>query len=187
MPRVTASRPSEDMSIKDRTCIAGFGLSDYYKRGQSGDKSALLLCCEAIMAACEDAGIAVEEIDGFSSYADSNSAALVAPALNIPEVRYSNLVWGGGGGGACAAVANVPIRTASAKALDLPLRLMPAPSMVSHARIIILAGRDGRRKRDRQPKLKTASKTLQLSTKSRAAPPTAMTAPSAARGLMRSL
>ncbi len=94
------------MSIKDRTCIAGVGTTDYYKRGQSGDKSALVLCCEAIMAACEDGGIAVEEIDGFSSYADSNSAAIVAPALNIPEVRYSNLVWGGGGGGACAAVAN---------------------------------------------------------------------------------
>jgi acetyl-CoA acetyltransferase len=94
------------MSIKDRTCIVGVGTTDYYKRGQSGDKSALLLCCEAILAACEDAGVAVEEIDGFSSYADTNSAALVAPALNIPEVRYSNLVWGGGGGGSCAAVAN---------------------------------------------------------------------------------
>ena len=75
------------MTIKDRTCIAGVGFTDYYKRGQSGDKSALAMCCESILAACEDSGIAVEEIDGFSSYADSNSAAIVAAKPKVEELK----------------------------------------------------------------------------------------------------
>lgn len=94
------------MSIKDKCAIAGVGLTDYYKRGQSGAKSHLALCLEAILKACDDAGIKPEEIDGFASYMDEMNASIVAPALGIPEVKFSNLVWGGGGGGAAAAVGN---------------------------------------------------------------------------------
>ena len=94
------------MSIKDKTAVVGVGLTDYYRRGQSGDKTHLQLCLEAILNACDDAGISPKEIDGFSSYADQMSASVVAPALGVPEVRYSNLVWGGGGGGAAAAMGN---------------------------------------------------------------------------------
>ena len=92
------------MSIKDKCAIVGVGLTDYYKRGQSGAKSHLDLCLEAILQACDDAGIRPQEIDGFSSYMDEMNASIVAPALGCPEVRFSNLVWGGGGGGSCAAV-----------------------------------------------------------------------------------
>jgi len=92
------------MSIKDKTAIVGIGLTDYYKRGQSGVKSHLDLCLEAILKACADAGIHPHEIDGFSSYMDEMNASIVAPALGCPEVRFSNLVWGGGGGGSCAAI-----------------------------------------------------------------------------------
>ena len=92
------------MSIKDKTAIVGIGLTDYYKRGQSGVKTHLDLCLEAILNACADGGIHPHEIDGFSSYMDEMNASIVAPALGCPEVRFSNLVWGGGGGGSCAAV-----------------------------------------------------------------------------------
>src|SRR5262245_35727208 len=92
------------MTIKDKTAIVGVGLTDYYKRGQSGSKTHLDLCLEAILKACDDAGVHPHEIDGFSSYMDDNNASVVAPALGGREVRFSNLVWGGGGGGACAAI-----------------------------------------------------------------------------------
>jgi len=94
------------MTIRDKTAIVGIGLTDFYKRGQSGSKTHLHLCLEAILNACDDAGIDPSEIDGFSSYMDEMNAGIVAPALGIPEVRFSNLVWGGGGGGAAAAVGN---------------------------------------------------------------------------------
>jgi len=94
------------VNIKDKTAIVGVGLTDYYRRGQSGAKTHLTLCLEAILKACDDAGIKPQEIDGFASYRDDMNAALVAPALGAKEVRFSNLVWGGGGGGSCAAVGN---------------------------------------------------------------------------------
>lgn len=94
------------MTIKDKTAIVGVGLTDYYRRGQSGIKGHLDLCLEAILKACDDAGINPTEIDGFASYMDEMNSSIVAPALGIPEVRFSNLAWGGGGGGACAAIGN---------------------------------------------------------------------------------
>ncbi|EUA51556.1 thiolase domain protein [Mycobacterium xenopi 3993] len=36
--------------------IVGIGATAYYKRGQSLPKTTLELACEAILAACEDAG-----------------------------------------------------------------------------------------------------------------------------------
>ncbi len=100
-------------NISRKTAIVGLGETTYYKRAQSPDpefKMALM----AILAAVEDAGIKVTDIDGFSSYSDDrNSAVRLASALGIPELRFNSMVWGGGGGGCCAAIANAAAAVAA--------------------------------------------------------------------------
>src|SRR5688500_15128307 len=86
--------------------IVGVGETTYYKRGESPD-SEFALACQAVLAAAADAGLAIEALDGFSSYSDDrNDPVRLASALGIPEVHFASMVWGGGGGGVCGAVAN---------------------------------------------------------------------------------
>jgi acetyl-CoA acetyltransferase len=93
-------------TLKGRVAIAGVGESVYRKYGQSPDAE-FKLALQAILHACEDAGIAPREIDGFASYSDDrNEATRLAAALGLPRLRSATMQWGGGGGGSCAAVAN---------------------------------------------------------------------------------
>ncbi|MEL0081796.1 MAG: acetyl-CoA acetyltransferase [Gammaproteobacteria bacterium] len=93
-------------NIRGQVAIVGIGESTYYKRGQSPD-SEFKLCIDAIRHACRDAGIDPRTIDGFSSYSDDrNDAMRISNALNMHELNYSVMQWGGGGGGVMAAVAN---------------------------------------------------------------------------------
>lgn len=95
-----------ERTLRGRAAIVGIGETDYYKRGQSPDPE-FKMCLEAVLKAAEDAGLGVSELDGFASYSnDRNDPARIAAALGLPELRFSNLVWGGGGGGGAAAVAN---------------------------------------------------------------------------------
>ena len=93
-------------TMRGETAIIGVGETTYYKRGRSPDAE-FKLVIEAILRACDDAGIAPEEIDGFASYSnDRNDPSRIAAALNIPDLRFSNMEWGGGGGGGSAACAH---------------------------------------------------------------------------------
>lgn len=93
-------------TMRGETAIIGVGETTYYKRGRSPDPE-FKLVIEAILHACADAGIAPEEIDGFASYSnDRNDPSRIAAALNIPDLRFSNMEWGGGGGGGSAACAH---------------------------------------------------------------------------------
>src|SRR5258708_16220411 len=93
-----------DRTLRGRAAIMGIGETPYYKRGKS-PLPEFKLALQAILAAAEDAGIEVREIDGFASYADEQSVpSRLAAALGIPELRFSNIVWGGGGGGGAVAV-----------------------------------------------------------------------------------
>lgn len=95
-----------ERSIRGKVAVAGVGESTYYKHGQSPD-SEFVLALQAILRAAEDAGIDPTEIDGFASYSnDRNDPSRIAAALGIPDLRFSNMHWGGGGGGVAAAVAN---------------------------------------------------------------------------------
>jgi len=86
--------------------IAGVGETTYYKHGQAPE-SETVLALRAILRACDDAGLAPREIDGFASYSnDRNDPSRLAAALGLPELRFSNMQWGGGGGGGSAAVGN---------------------------------------------------------------------------------
>jgi acetyl-CoA acetyltransferase len=93
-------------TLRGQVVVAGVGETTYYKHSQSPDPE-FMLALKAILAACEDAGIDPREIDGFSSYSnDRNEPSRLAAALGLPDLRYSNMQWGGGGGGGSAAIGN---------------------------------------------------------------------------------
>lgn len=93
-------------TIKGKVAIAGIAETAYYKRG-AADRSEFQLTVEAILAAAEDAGLDVREIDGFASYSnDRNDPPRLAAALGSKDLSFSNMFWGGGGGGGSGAVAN---------------------------------------------------------------------------------
>ena len=56
------------MTIKDKAAIVGVGATPYYKRGQSYPESEFSMACTAILAALEDAGLTINDLDGFSIY-----------------------------------------------------------------------------------------------------------------------
>jgi acetyl-CoA acetyltransferase len=92
------------------TAIVGIGESRYGKRGSVTDVSEFHICCEAIKAAAEDAGLDIRDIDGFCSFADERPEPVrIQQTLGIPQMRFSNLVWGAAGGGCSAAVMNAAL------------------------------------------------------------------------------
>ena len=97
-------------AVADKTAIVGIGATDYAKHGGIMDRTEFALCCDAIRLAADDAGIDVREIDGFASYAsERHEPVMLQAALGIPELRYSNMVWGAGGGGCSGAVMNAAL------------------------------------------------------------------------------
>jgi acetyl-CoA acetyltransferase len=94
-------------AFADRTAIVGIGETEYARHGGITDRSEFALCCEAIRRAADDAGIDVKDIDGFCSYAaERHEPVQVQVALGVPELHFSNMVWGAGGGGCSGAVMN---------------------------------------------------------------------------------
>lgn len=86
--------------LRGRAAVAGFGHTRYGRRGELSAAGTIPLVVEAVLGACEDAGIPPSELDGFSSYSgDSADAARLATALGIDELRFTAMGWGGGGGG----------------------------------------------------------------------------------------
>jgi len=88
------------MLIKDRTAIVGIGATPYYKRGASLPQTKIELACKAILAACEDAGLSVTDVDGFAYYSGGFDTSLIAQTLGIPEIKFTATLTGGGGGSA---------------------------------------------------------------------------------------
>src|SRR6478672_4701734 len=87
-----------------RACVVGIGETEYTKRGGT-DKSEYRLALEAVLAAVADAGLAVDDVDGFSTIADERSLpAAVAGDLGVPEVRFLNTTAVPGGGAPCASL-----------------------------------------------------------------------------------
>jgi hypothetical protein len=84
--------------LRGTTAVVGIGQTPFYKRGTCG-QAALKLALQAIVSACEDAGIDPADIDGFVSYgAERNDGQRMMPALNTKELRFGALVWTHGGG-----------------------------------------------------------------------------------------
>src|SRR6202050_4379033 len=87
-------------TLRDKTAIVGIGATPYYKRGESLPQTELELACKAILAALDDAGLTVKDLDGFTIYSSSCDPAQVASVLGVPEVRFAATLTSGGGGAA---------------------------------------------------------------------------------------
>ncbi|MQY02867.1 thiolase C-terminal domain-containing protein [Actinomadura macrotermitis] len=81
--------------FRDRTAIAGVGYTGFSK--DSG-VSTLTLAARAILAALDDAGLTVDDVDALATHrvGDSTPPWVVAPALGVPEVRWYLDQFGGG-------------------------------------------------------------------------------------------
>jgi acetyl-CoA acetyltransferase len=90
------------VTLKDEAAIVGVGATPYYKRGQSLPLTQLEMAGQAILAALDDAGLTVQDLDGFAIYASSCEPAQVASVLGVPEVRFAATLTSGGGGSAGA-------------------------------------------------------------------------------------
>jgi acetyl-CoA acetyltransferase len=87
--------------------IVGVGATEYYRRGQSWPRTTTELAASAILAACEDAGLKVTDVDGFAYYSGAGAGygqkmdtADFMETLGIPEVTFTAALTSGGGGAA---------------------------------------------------------------------------------------
>ena len=91
--------------MQGQAAVVGIGETDYYKRGES-PKTEFQLASEAINKAVADAGLKLEDIDGFTSYMESrNDPGRLSAALGMKNVAFAAQPWGGGGNGVAASVA----------------------------------------------------------------------------------
>jgi acetyl-CoA acetyltransferase len=93
------------MSLKNKACIVGIGSTEFTR---NAGRSEIHLAVDAALAACEDSGVAPEEIDGMVRFGTAGAIAVefatesdVARCLGIPNLRY--FVEAPWGGGACCA------------------------------------------------------------------------------------
>ncbi|GAA0964976.1 lipid-transfer protein [Acrocarpospora macrocephala] len=83
-----------------RIAIVGVGQTTIWPRGQSAPLTEVDLTCRALMSACDDAGIAVTDVDGFAFYRGGVDAGLLAQTLGIDEITFCASLSGAGGGSA---------------------------------------------------------------------------------------
>jgi acetyl-CoA acetyltransferase len=88
------------VTLKDKTAVVGVGATPYYRRGQSVPETELSMACTAILGALEDAGLTVNDLDGFAIYSSSCDPAQVGAVLGVPEIRFAATLTSGGGGAA---------------------------------------------------------------------------------------
>jgi acetyl-CoA acetyltransferase len=82
------------IEIRDKAAIVGIGQTEFSK---NSGRSELQLACEAIKAACEDAGLSVRDIDGMVRYdMDTNNEIMLVSSLGIENLRFfESIAWGG--------------------------------------------------------------------------------------------
>ncbi|MBI4233590.1 MAG: lipid-transfer protein [Chloroflexi bacterium] len=89
-------------NIRDKACLVGIGQTEF---SRNSGRSELQLACEAIKAACDDAGLPVNEIDGLVRYdMDSNTETMLVSALGLKTLRHwESISYGGGAANATIA------------------------------------------------------------------------------------
>ena len=93
-------RYPRDEHLKDQTAIVGVGATPYYRRGESLPQTPMELAGKAVLAALDDAGLTVDDLDGFALYSMGFDTSLFAQWLGVPDVRFTAMLTGGGGGAA---------------------------------------------------------------------------------------
>jgi acetyl-CoA acetyltransferase len=82
--------------LQDATAIVGIGQTEFSK---AAGRSETQLAAEAIVAALNDAGLAVSDVDGLVSYTiDPVDETELVRSLGIPQIDFSSRVPYGGGG-----------------------------------------------------------------------------------------
>jgi len=116
------------MTIKDATAIVGIGRTPYFRRGQSLPLTHGELACQAIIAACDDAGLSVKDIVGFAYYSGGFDTAWIAQVLGIPEIKFTaSLTGGGGGASAAVGLASAGITSGDASVVVSLMTLQQTP------------------------------------------------------------
>ena len=94
---------------QDEAAIVGIGATTYWPRGQSWPRTINEMAGLAILAACNDAGISVRQIDGFAFYSGASAGYTTKldtgsfiEMLGMPEITFTAALTGGGGGSAGA-------------------------------------------------------------------------------------
>jgi len=96
--------------ISGKAAIAGVGATEFSK---NSGRTELRLAMEAVLAALGDAGIAPNEVDGFSSYTvDKVPDYEIARLLGCESVRFFSQVPHGGGG-ACGPIMHAAMAVAT--------------------------------------------------------------------------
>jgi acetyl-CoA acetyltransferase len=104
------------MNIDSKTAIVGVGTTDYYRRGQSLPLTLNELVCNAIIAAAADAGLSVQDIDGFSYYSKGFDTNLIAQTLGMREINFSVVqTYGGNGSAGSVAIASTAVASGMAE------------------------------------------------------------------------
>ncbi|MGH7818330.1 MAG: lipid-transfer protein, partial [Candidatus Binatia bacterium] len=103
-----------ERSIRDRAAVVGIGQTAFGKRL---GRSELDMAIEAILAACDDAGISPRVIDGIVRYdMETTDEENLYAALGRPEIRFfSGTPFGGGGSAAVLVVAASAIASGMAE------------------------------------------------------------------------
>src|SRR5690348_12714502 len=86
--------------MKDRTAGVGVCATEYYKRGRSLPQTSMELAGKAVILALRDAGLTVDDLDGFALYSMGFDTSLLAQWLGVPDVKFTAMLTGGGGGAA---------------------------------------------------------------------------------------
>jgi acetyl-CoA acetyltransferase len=99
-----------------QAAIVGVGATPYYFRGESLPQTLYELIGKAVIAAADDAGLAVTDIDGLASYAYGFEPGLITEMLGIPALNFASTISAQGGGSAgILDLAAMAIQTGRAK------------------------------------------------------------------------
>ncbi len=100
LPAGPGTGDSVSNPLRDTTAIVGVGETSFWRRGQSHPRTSYELAGKAILAALDDAGLRVDELDGITyyGYGAGIDTAVLAQMLGIPHLRLAVCVSGGGGG-----------------------------------------------------------------------------------------
>ena len=98
--------------------IVGVGATPYYFRGESAPQTKYELIGKAILAAVDDAGLTIGDVDGLSFFAGGFEVGLLTEMLGITELNFASSIAGQGGGSAGVLdLAAMAITTGRAKAV----------------------------------------------------------------------
>ncbi len=78
--------------------IVGSGATPYYFRGESAPQTIVELIGKAVHAALDDAGLAIDDVDGLAFFAFGFDTGLILEQLGLRNVTFSHCVSGFGGG-----------------------------------------------------------------------------------------